>query len=202
MRKFIILLSFFSMILYSCNNDESAKTSCFDGIKNGNEEGIDCGGDCPDVCFSCDDGVQNGNETGIDCGGDCPDTCYTCDDGIQNGYETGIDCGGNCPDCYTWTGTNLTNGKIRDIFFIDDYIGYIAARTNSSGHNLFKSTNGGDTWSTINVGVEGDIHSVWFINENEGFINLEKTDSPRGCIYKTTNGGLSWTETTDAHCSI
>jgi len=47
----------------------------------------------------CSDGVQNGNETGIDCGGDCL-PCPTCDDGILNGDEMAIDCGGaNCPAC-------------------------------------------------------------------------------------------------------
>lgn len=46
---------------------------------------------------SCDDGIQNGDETGVDCGGpDCA-ACPTCDDGIQNGNELGVDCGG--PDC-------------------------------------------------------------------------------------------------------
>jgi hypothetical protein len=46
---------------------------------------------------TCNDGIQNGAETGVDCGGpDCP-ACPTCNDGIQNGAETGVDCGG--PDC-------------------------------------------------------------------------------------------------------
>ena len=71
--------------------------TCTDGVQNGNETGVDCGGpDCP-ACPSCTDGVQNGNETGVDCGGpDCP-ACPTCNDGVQNGNETGVDCGG--PDC-------------------------------------------------------------------------------------------------------
>ncbi|MEL6862882.1 MAG: zinc-dependent metalloprotease [Bacteroidota bacterium] len=48
---------------------------------------------------TCTDGIQNGNETGVDCGGpDCP-PCPTCTDGIQNGDETGVDCGGSCPPC-------------------------------------------------------------------------------------------------------
>ena len=48
---------------------------------------------------TCTDGIQNGNETGVDCGGpDCaPCVQPTCTDGIQNGDETGVDCGG--PDC-------------------------------------------------------------------------------------------------------
>lgn len=57
---------------------------------------------------SCTDGIQNGNETGVDCGGpDCP-TCPTCSDGVQNGDETGVDCGGsNCAPC-PCTGPSVT----------------------------------------------------------------------------------------------
>lgn len=49
---------------------------------------------------TCTDGIQNGDETGVDCGGSCA-ACPTCTDGIQNGEETGVDCGGpDCPACY------------------------------------------------------------------------------------------------------
>ncbi len=85
-----------------CLNDTPADPTCDDGIQNGDEEGVDCGGpDCP-ACPSCDDGIQNGDEEGVDCGGpDCP-ACPSCDDGIQNGDEEGVDCGGpDCPACPT-----------------------------------------------------------------------------------------------------
>ncbi|MBL0025175.1 MAG: hypothetical protein IPO98_09275 [Saprospiraceae bacterium] len=71
--------------------------TCNDGIKNGNETGVDCGGSCA-PCPTCNDGIKNGNETGIDCGGSCP-VCPTCTDGIKNGTETGVDCGGICAPC-------------------------------------------------------------------------------------------------------
>ncbi len=72
--------------------------TCFDGVQNGTETDIDCGGNCT-ACPTCTDGVQNGDEIGIDCGGaDCM-PCGTCSDGIQNGTETGVDCGGNCAAC-------------------------------------------------------------------------------------------------------
>lgn len=52
--------------------------TCFDGAKNGLEEGIDCGGLCP-PCISCYDGIQNCHEgsceEGIDCGGPCGKKC-------------------------------------------------------------------------------------------------------------------------------
>jgi len=57
---------------------------------------------------SCSDGIQNGNETGVDCGGpDCA-PCFTCNDGIQNGNETGVDCGGpDCAPCQTSSSCDL-----------------------------------------------------------------------------------------------
>lgn len=89
--------------------------TCDDGIQNGDETGVDCGGstcsDCP-VIPTCDDGIQNGNETGLDCGGDCAPCPLepTCSDGIQNGNETGVDCGG--PDCSPCDTGGCTNTNI------------------------------------------------------------------------------------------
>ncbi len=127
--------------------------ACNDGIQNGNETDVDCGGgtcgacalgkkckvdaDCPlgggcDVTTmtcdadTCHDGIQNGSETDVDCGGSCggcavgkkcfatsdcltsegcdvtTKTCdaNTCSDGIHDGGETDVDCGGGvCPAC-------------------------------------------------------------------------------------------------------
>eukprot|EP00397_Hematodinium_sp_SG-2012_P000459 GEMP01000459.1.p1 GENE.GEMP01000459.1~~GEMP01000459.1.p1 ORF type:complete len:2024 (+),score=458.94 GEMP01000459.1:22-6093(+) len=125
---------------------------CGDGIMNGDELGIDCGGSnshciacipgcmnrsahnfdanatqhLREACDVCDDGVMNGDEEGVDCGGanwhcvECdfgcmnasahnfdPNattstewTCEYCDDGIVNGDEHGIDCdSANNPLC-------------------------------------------------------------------------------------------------------
>ena len=76
--------------------------TCYDGVKNGLEEGIDCGGLCA-PCITCFDRIQNCHdgacEEGVDCGGPCP-PCPTCFDGKQNCHdgecEQGIDCGGPC----------------------------------------------------------------------------------------------------------
>lgn len=74
---------------------------------------------------SCSDGLQNGAETGVDCGGTCANLCApTCTDGVQNGAETGVDCGGSCAACpptctattyeaetmFHSTGSAVTNG--------------------------------------------------------------------------------------------
>ncbi len=77
-----------------------APSCCKDGVKNGNETGVDCGGNCPPCPPTCNDGVKNGDETYKDCGGSCP-VCWFCKNGVQNpGFgEKGIDCGGSCPAC-------------------------------------------------------------------------------------------------------
>lgn len=81
-------------------------------------------GTCAAVSASCTDGVQNGTETDVDCGGSCgpcadgqscgaPADCTsgycnrgecvplgTCADGARNGEETDVDCGGpSCAEC-------------------------------------------------------------------------------------------------------
>lgn len=68
------------------SSDAKCET-CFDGIKNQDEEDIDCGGICeekygkdkqcdklrePDHCFNS---LQDGDEEGVDCGGSCRFSC-------------------------------------------------------------------------------------------------------------------------------
>jgi hypothetical protein len=64
-----------------------------DGVKNGNETGIDCGGG---TCPTC--AAAQGCKVDSDCAsGVCKTSvCQspTCTDGVQNGTETDVDCGG------------------------------------------------------------------------------------------------------------
>jgi hypothetical protein len=89
-----------------------AAPTCSDGVQSRTleEEGVDCGGQCPNACGTCSDGMQNGDETGIDCGGSClgsfcdPDPTITdpkmrhaaCANNKRDPWEEGIDCGGFC----------------------------------------------------------------------------------------------------------
>lgn len=72
--------------------------SCSDGLTNGSETDVDCGGS---DCTPCGDGRSC--HVGSDClNGSCTDgTCQppTCDDGVRNGRENGVDCGGACAPC-------------------------------------------------------------------------------------------------------
>ena len=96
----------------SCQTCESL---CYNGNKDGAEEGIDCGGVCSNDCSpltaftthsSCYNGQKDYNEDGIDCGGVCSGACKdssqqqaTCNDKIKNQEEEGVDCGGPCNPC-------------------------------------------------------------------------------------------------------
>jgi hypothetical protein len=48
---FIAIVALFFLFLYE-------KPNCFDGKQNGNEEGIDCGGDCALVCFATAESLE------------------------------------------------------------------------------------------------------------------------------------------------
>ncbi len=73
---------------------------CDDGVHNGRETDVDCGGA---DCGACPDGAQC--YTRIDCSSSVCDriagTCSvpTCDDEVENGDEADVDCGGTCPSC-------------------------------------------------------------------------------------------------------
>jgi hypothetical protein len=75
---------------------------CTDGLQNRGETGVDCGGNCGNICPTCTDGRHNQGEKNVDCGGPCPPCIIepNCDDLIRNQGEAGIDCGGPCPTCF------------------------------------------------------------------------------------------------------
>ena len=69
------------------------------------------------VTAMCGNGIQDGAETGVDCGGACP-PCQialpfgSCIDGVQNQNETGVDCGGPCPACNVTFVPKCPNGCV------------------------------------------------------------------------------------------
>ena len=89
--------------------DAAPAPTCSDGIQNGSETDVDCGGG---TCPTC----ANGKHciAGSDCashvctGGVCQ--AATCSDGVKNGNETGVDCGGGtCPTCPNGQGCNVNS---------------------------------------------------------------------------------------------
>lgn len=84
----------------AANLDDGSCETCTDGIQNGDETGIDCGGArcpvCPEIPGCTDISAHNYDPAAtVDDG-----SCETCSDGIKNGDESGVDCGGTrCDPC-------------------------------------------------------------------------------------------------------
>jgi len=82
-----------------CDEHACVPATCVDGVKNGNETALDCGGSCN----PCADGLACA--VSADCiskvcqAGVCK--APNCTDGLQNGAETDVDCGGFCQPCTT-----------------------------------------------------------------------------------------------------
>ncbi|MEM3585371.1 MAG: MopE-related protein [Candidatus Woesearchaeota archaeon] len=92
---------------------------CEDGIKNGQETDVDCGGG---FCIPCEGGknctINRDCKTGL-----CNITSKKCilpgcNDGVKNGNETDVDCGGNscdpCPDGKLCINNTDCNSKLCD----------------------------------------------------------------------------------------
>jgi len=73
--------------------------SCSDGVQNGSESDVDCGGQICPGSSKCDNmkhcSVHSDCKSGVCQIGTCQKA--TCGDGVKNGGETGIDCG--APGC-------------------------------------------------------------------------------------------------------
>jgi len=89
--------------------------TCSDGIKNGDETGIDIGGRCGGGIGSCSDGIQNADETSIDYGGRCGGGVGSCSDGVRNSNETDIDYGGRCGNNRSLRVNKTPGGTVRSV---------------------------------------------------------------------------------------
>ena len=73
--------------------------TCTDRVLNGNETGVDCGGDCPGCPVGSTCTVPADCQTEMCVGGRC--VGGNCTDLAMDGMETDVDCGGGCPPCFT-----------------------------------------------------------------------------------------------------
>lgn len=98
-----------------------------------------------------------------------------------------------------WKGGYLTVGfrtlNINDIYFLNEDVGYAA----HSYRMVAKTTDGGETWSAIipdTLSVVVSSQGVHFVDERLGFV-VGKLATGVDIIYRTTDGGSSWTEQTN-----
>ena len=161
--------------------------TCYNGIRDGDETDIDCGGSCP-PCY-CSNGIKDPGEEDIDCGGSCP-PCH-CSDGIKDVDETGIDCGGSCPLCpkinyipklLIISQDEVTVGNNISVYVVDDDNNSVYAvimATKPNGDKIKKTTDSKgyvpiDTdvmgrWELVAV-KSGYIPNIKYVNVTEAFL--------------------------------
>jgi hypothetical protein len=129
--------------------------TCFDGIFNNEEEGLDCGGPCA-ACGTCFDEIRNQDEQLADCGGaNCAPCFNNCTNGVQDPGEDG-----GRPDCCLTKEDCPCYRTCPEIY--DDCPRYV--------HTSFPRTNGatvcesvclaagqGSTTTTSDVGEDGPV---------------------------------------------
>jgi hypothetical protein len=81
-----------------CEDGVCAEPACDDGIENGEETDVDCGGP---MCEPCANASRCDVERDCVSGSCVESVCQppTCSDEISNGDETDLDCGGPCGGC-------------------------------------------------------------------------------------------------------
>ena len=96
----------------------------------------------------------------------------------------------------TYIKTNLQQ-NFNTIFFVDENIGYIAGYDGA----LYKTTDGGNSWTAQNTKTSLPFYDIYFFNENEGFaVGGESGCGGTGCIPKgaiiihTIDGGQTWNQ--------
>ncbi len=98
-------------------------------------------------------------------------------------------------------GYNYNEGK--ETFFINEKLGYqlsvVDSALGSRFYALLQSKDGGKSWKTINkdpyLNHTGVSAGITFINESLGFIALSHSGGIQAQLYRTTDGGLSYEET-------
>ncbi len=95
----MVLLLVLTTVMTSCkksdDNSTKADALCSNGLKDGDETGVDCGGPCSACAVpnTCDDGIQNQGETGVDCGasGGCTECSISASDDITTAGFGGME---------------------------------------------------------------------------------------------------------------
>lgn len=149
---------------------------------------------------SCSDGIKNGTETGIDCGGsNCPPcpVAATCTDGIKNQNETGVDCGGVCPVCPPPSAIPISQGKPSTLFPNYSTL-YPAAKGNDGIESNFFSTHADPLpWWQVDLGSNVGVSRIQIINRKDCcgdrlknfkvYVSLDNVFSANEVVYTHTS---------------
>ena len=97
---------------------------------------------------------------------------------------------GNSPDfsldSLKTISSNIPNARYSDLTFINENTGFAITQG-----FIVKATDGGNTWTSINLPVSTPLKKIQFTDSQTGYII--GGDNNYGILLKTTNGGQNWT---------
>ena len=94
------------------------------------------------------------------------------------------------------------NGSVRLFQFVNEQVGYAMLGNNVGGYvEIFKTTNGGETWTDLYIGIDQHPKGMVFKDENIGILTVHDVTGcpPPNCLNKcvilrTEDGGQNWVE--------
>lgn len=89
----------------------------------------------------------------------------------------------------TWVDIYPGNSDCNDVFFLNNNTGFVCGN-----YVMLKTTNAGTNWTEFLISpADTNYHSsVYFTDNNIGYIPLVKPTTYTGRIFKTTNSGVTW----------
>ncbi|HVJ19481.1 MAG TPA: discoidin domain-containing protein [Polyangiaceae bacterium] len=194
--------SLYEFEVYGDNNPNcsSSGPTCSDGIKNGTETDVDCGGATCSKCANSKVCASASDCSSGYCGpnGLCA-AAASCTDGVQNGTETGVDCGGSCPACPTNTCGSGALTRAAASASSQETADYGAAKAIDADVTLsrWSSAFSDPQWIAVDLGATRFISRVVLSWEAAASASYDIQVSPNGAdpwttVYSTTagNGGL------------
>jgi photosystem II stability/assembly factor-like uncharacterized protein len=103
---------------------------------------------------------------------------------LYNGTDLNIKRSDDNGETWTEQGTGFTQMNFRGLASPD---GQTIFAIGNAGALI--TNNGGDTWSTVDLGTTENLRSIFFLNEDVGYLGMD-----RGIIYQTVDGGETWVD--------
>lgn len=89
-------------------------------------------------------------------------------------------------DNWEETGLIFSQSSAPKLYFFDEQLGFVG----DINGKLFKTSDGGVNWDSLEVGFDTRIVDIYFLDEETGFVLSESN------LARTTNGGEDWQVTT------
>ncbi len=175
--------------------DTAPDPSCRDGVQNGDESDVDCGGSC-DPCITGAPCNRGGDCVSRVCGMDGLCAAPACDDGIRNGGESDVDCAGDCPACEECRGctddAHCARGRCvsgRCALSVEMYVDWLSdcstdgsitvtADLPAGRYRVTALDSGGTVWSTASPPTRG-----WYYRIECTNLSAPTVATPSGIYY-------------------